>query len=552
MKLSTIFLLSLVPIGLTLALASLPQSNDMFTLGPIVDQMLEERLFPDDKEDVYNMINKRSTTLTVEYLLNALNRSEIIFDVLDLIAYNPNRIAMVANTTSKLVGDVNLTAITLSTSKLKLDLNYTRIYNDVMDSGVVTSLLRGILLDTSYRPVLVNLINRLLEGNKNVFNYLVKNLFKKSKRDEMFDKRDYKGTLEDFVAGILSAVLNSDLVGGIALDTLVALNETQFLTYTVKRLIANEGYQNMTAQLVLDIANSGNVQINSNALNITSIVDKVLSRPMVIVSLVSNVLSGNFQIPSLGEYSTAVKEILADVENSGTFADLNQYVFSESHSVTMPLLPTGQIVVPRNNSYATTTKGSGSKSGSGGIFGLLYPKATSTSLVSSSLSSQSMSSLSGDQLNNLLGLLGGLPTSSTGSSQSRKSFNTKAASTTGKSVNSVKSNIATTTTTAGAFQTGNDGLTPKQSQEQINSILSVLRSSSFPTTLQTLTTTLASASSMNPNILNLLNILGQSSQGLQKRETSSNTTKGSSSNGGGIVHALSFGNLVLLLCAYLI
>lgn len=547
MKLSTILLLSFIPIKLTLALASMPQYDDSIALGPMIDQMLEERLFPDDKEDVYNMIHKRSTTLTVEYLLNALNRSEILFDVLDLVAYNPKRIAMVANTTSRLVGDVNLTAITHSASKLNLDLNYTRIYDDVVKSGVVTSLLRGILLDTSYRPVLVNLINRLLEGNKNIFNYVVKNIFKKSKRDEIFDKRNFKGSLEDFVAGILSAVLNSDLVGGIALDTLVALNETQFLTYTVKRFIANEGYQNMTAQLVLDIANSGNVQINSNALNITNIVDKVLSRPMVIVSLVSNVLSGNFQVPSLGEYTSAVKAIIADVENSGTFADLNQYVFSESHSVTLPLLPTGQIVVPKNKSFATTTVSSGTKSGSGGLFGFLYPKSTSS--AASKTKTQSLSSLSGDQLSNLLGILGGLPTaSSTASSQSKKSSNAKSTTSTGKSrtTSSANSNSATTTAAPISFQSGNDGLTPKQSQNEVDSILSVLRSSSFPTTLQTSTTSLAAASSVDPNILNLINLLGQSTQGNQKRGISS------SSSGAGLLNTLSIGNFILLLCAYLV
>lgn len=543
MKLSTILLLSFIPIRFTLALASMPEYDDTLALGPIVDLMLEERLFPDDKDDVYNMIHKRSTALTVEYLLNALNRSEIIFDVLDIVAYNPKRIAMVANTTSKLVGDVNLTAITHSASKLNLDLNYTRIYDDVVKSGVVTSLLRGILLDTSYRPVLVNLINRLLEGNKNVFNYVVKVIFNKSKRDEIFDKRDFKGSLEDFVTGIISSILNSDLVGGIALDTLVALNETQFLTYTVKRLIANEGYQNMTAQLVLDIANSGNVQINSNTLNITQIVDKVLSRPMVIVSLVSNVLSGNFQIPSLGEYTSAVKAIIADVENSGTFADLNQYVFSESHSVTMPLLPTGQIVVPKNSLYATTTKASGGNSTSGGLFGFLYPKSTTS--TSSATKRQSQSSLSSNQLGNLLGLLGGLPTATSTASQGSK---TKSASSTGKpkSTSSTGMNSATTTSAPASFQSGNDGLTPQQSLNEINSILSVLRSSSFPTTLQTSTTTLAPSSSVGSNILNLIGLLGQSTQGNQKREVSS------SSNGGGNTNGLSIGSILILICAYLV
>lgn len=536
MKLSTILLFLFISTRLTQAV-SLPQLNDIADPMPLIDQLIDKRFQPEEKEQIYNMFQKRDTTLTISSLLNALNRSQIIFSALDLVAYSPKRIAFVANSTSKLVGDVNITALTLS--NLKLDLNYTRIYDGLIESGVVSSLLRGILLDESYRPVLVKLINRLLEGNKNLFNYVVKNLFKKSKRDEIFSKRDYKGTLESFVAGILSAALNSDFVGGIALDTLTALNETQFLTYTVKEFIANEGYQNMTAQLVLDMVNSGNIKINTNAVNITSILNKALSKPAVVLSIVSNVLSGNLQLPALGEYASAVKAILLDVQSSGTFADLNQYVFSESHAVTMPIVPTNQIVVPKNVDAQQTG------SAIGGYLNLLSPKnKTSTSTLKSSTSTLVRYSLlllngGGFALSNYLGLLGGKTSTTTSSLQGTSS--SKATISTAKSLSS---------------GTGTS-LSPAQSSAEVNSILSLLRASTLPsatnqpTTTQP-STTAAASGSVDPGLMSLLNLLGSLSSKINKRDVSSCTsTKAASVNGGLIIPAFSLMNVLLLGTAYL-
>ena len=99
------------------------------------------------------MPSRRETTQSIESILNAIKSSGIIFDWLDLIAYNPYQIPpLIANVTSKLIGNVNFTSIS-TTEKLNLDLYYTRIYSVVMKYGVVTFLLDGILLEESYRPI---------------------------------------------------------------------------------------------------------------------------------------------------------------------------------------------------------------------------------------------------------------------------------------------------------------------------------------------------------------------------------------------------------------
>lgn len=336
---------------------AIPDDSTKFEIKREFHQLLEARFLPQELDDFHNLIAKRDTELTIASLLDLFNSSGILWSLLDQVAYSPSRIEWLANTTANLIGGFNvsdLSALTSSPLVANLNLNYTGIYDTVMDSGVVSSLLDGVLLDDDYRPVLVNLTSRVMEGNKNLFLYLVQDIFKKKNSKRGLEKRA-TSTLETFVGNIISSALGSELVGNIATDVVLALNQSQFLTYTVKRFIADEGYQNMTAQLVLDIIRTNKVKLNGNTLNITSLAQKALSKPQVIVGLVSNLLSGQVSIAGLGKYNDALTEIVQDVEDKGVFADLNKYVFSETHTVSTPLLPTGNIVVPRTTRTASAT-----------------------------------------------------------------------------------------------------------------------------------------------------------------------------------------------------
>lgn len=362
---------------------AIPVEDGEFELISTVKTIFEERFFPEEIEDFHNIIQKRNTELTIESLMNLLNRSGVIFDVLDVVAYSPSRIETIANFTAKQLGNINISSTGGSISSVGAALNFSRIYNAVMDSGIVKSLLDGMLLDEDYRPTLVKLVSRLMEGNKNLFLYLVQDIFKKSKRQVELGKRA-TSSLETFIGNIIASALSSSLVGGISNDVLVALNNTQLLTYTVKELIRNEGYQNMTAQFAIDIIRTGDLKINSQAINITKYADKALSNPKLIVAVVSQLLSGNINISGLGKYSNAVGAIIQGVEDNGVFRDLNQYVFSQSHTVSKPLIGTGNIVVPKTieATTTTTTKGSSSESSlrSAGRTSSMTATANSTSL----------------------------------------------------------------------------------------------------------------------------------------------------------------------------
>lgn len=334
---------------------AIPDDSTKFEIKREFHQLLEARFLPEQVEDFHNLMAKRDTELTIASLLDLFNSSGILWALLDQVAYSPTRIEWLANTTANLIGGFNSSDLMMSSSLVSnLNLNYTGIYDSVMDSGVVSSLLDGILLDDDYRPVLVNLTSRVLEGNKNLFLYLVQDIFKKKNTKRDLEKRA-TSTLETFVGNIISSALGSQLVANVASDVLVALNQTQFLTYTVKRFIADEGYQNMTAQLVLDIMRTNKVKVDGKTFNITNLAEKALSKPQVIVGLVSNLLSGQISVAGLGKYNDALTEIVQDVEDKGVFADLNNYVFSETNTVSTPLLPTGNIVVPRTTRTATAT-----------------------------------------------------------------------------------------------------------------------------------------------------------------------------------------------------
>lgn len=457
-----------------------PIEDAKFELISEVRTLIEEKFEAKDRAAFSNIIQKRDTTETVESLLNLVNRSGIIFDVLDLVAYSPLRIEKLANWTAGAIGNINTTSLSSMAYSSTLSvvakaLNISLIFNEVMDSGVVTSLLDGVLLDEEYRPVLVNLTSRVLEGNKNLFLYLVQDIFRLSKRDNVDIHKRATSSLETFVANILASALGSNLVSGIASDVLTALNSTQFLTTTVKELIANEGYQNMTAQFVIDIART-NLTIDYQAINITKYADLVLSNPTYILSFTSQLLSGNINFSGAGKYGRALSAIVGDVESNGVFADLNNYVFSETHSVSKPLIPTGNIVVAKSVPYATTTGNLSASStsrttsmstraaSSTSFSGTSGSGASSGSASTGSSSTGSADSQSAAEVASILSLLGantsgGLsPSRSTSSSRSSISASASSSESSSFDINDLLSQLALSTTSTQSSSTGGGGL----------------------------------------------------------------------------------------------
>ncbi|CCG22197.1 Pga45 protein [Candida orthopsilosis Co 90-125] len=155
-----------------------------------------------------------------------------------------------------------------------------------------------------------------------------------SSRSTSSSSSEYSGSLGEFVENAAGTVLGSNIVGTVATDVLNALNDTGFAVYFVKRFLSDDAYVNMTAALANSLLSSGTISIDLSSVNVTSLIDQVLGDPSTIIGAVSGLLSGNSSALSgtLGKYSGAIQSLIGDIEATGLFARLNNYIFGDSSS----------------------------------------------------------------------------------------------------------------------------------------------------------------------------------------------------------------------------
>ena len=405
------FIFLLIPLVYSLPAAS-PKSGTDFDFNQEIETFVEQAFNQDDpsqtaaaasfEEFLVNVFNydqvdgqvdgqvlkvfeKRdaNTEQTIEGILKAVNNSGVIWTLLDSVADDPSRIEYIGNLTSSFLKNYNITLniadLLLESSSLTENLNITGLLSAVENSGLITSLLDGILLDENFRPRLVDLIDRLVLSQKNVLLYIFAGVL--SKRDLMADgelvnvllKRatsnddSYSGSLGSFLNNAASTVLSSSLVSNAVADVLNALNDTGFLVYATKRFLSSDSYINMTVALVNDIVSSSSVTIDTSGLNITELISGTLGNPKEIAALVGSLLSGDSSQTSqlsnyLGRYSGALSQILQDLEKKGLFAELNSYIFGDSTTkasatatATATSSANGKNVANNNNKDAATS-----------------------------------------------------------------------------------------------------------------------------------------------------------------------------------------------------
>ncbi|KAK6460927.1 hypothetical protein DFJ63DRAFT_211640 [Scheffersomyces coipomensis] len=385
----------------------IPIDNTQFEISAMWEDFVNTHFEQDDLNMIYEMfednnggsgLQKRDYETTVESILNLVNNSGIIWTVLDEVAGHPERIQFLANLTGNLLSYVNVSSLNFgSLLSVATDVNATGLIKAVEQSGLISSLLDGILLDDSFRPVLVNIIYRVVKSQENTLLFIIDGVFQKRDlnaleiSDEEFAalvKRasdDYAGTLLDFAGNIASKVLSSNLFVNLTGEVLDALNETQFLTYTVKRFLADEAYQNMTALLIKDIISSGDIKISLSSLNITALVSAAVSKPQLVATFIGGLLSGNVPssvTSSLGKYAGAVKQIILDLQNTGLFQQLNSYIFGSTTTT----------------SGATTTQGSNNNK-EAAITSSTLSTVLSTSAAQTSTPATTSSKAAGESLN---------------------------------------------------------------------------------------------------------------------------------------------------------
>lgn len=313
-----------------------PVDNSQFEVKRIVTESV---LDTGDVDLMKVYFSKRGeSSSTIDAILRTVNKSGIIFLVLDAFVGKPTRILNLANDTAGLIELGSSINISLSLlEKIASSLNITKLLGIVEDSGLVTSILDGILLDDDYRPVLVNLTYRIVNSNKAALLYIIDTVFEsnsKSKRDN-----DYSGTLVDFVLNIASGFLNSNLFYDIVAEGANSLNNTGIAVYTIKRLLANESYQNLTFEFALDLYDTGALSFNLSSIDIAGLANSVLSDSSSISNLLDSVLNGNLTAGlggSLSKYAGALGAIVTDLQSTGLFQELNDYIFPSSSTSSSP------------------------------------------------------------------------------------------------------------------------------------------------------------------------------------------------------------------------
>lgn len=312
---------------------AMPVPDTSFDLQEMMEDFFDQANVP-ELDQFYLMANlyKRDEK-TIETLLEYVNKSGIIFDLLDQIADYPERVQAIGNLTVGLLG--RLPPIDLSNLLLPKNMGSmtnNSLVNVLLKSGLVKSLADGLLLDESFRPVLVNLTYRIVDANKNVILYIVDGVLAKRDLEKRAD--DYSGSLGEFAKNIFGSVLDSKLFLNTFGDIVNALNDTGVAVYVVKKFLSNDAYLNMTATIANDAIHSGAINITGTP-NITKIIGGVLADPSALGKLASGALSGKVDLKGIfGKYSPAIKGIIQGLERKGLFEELNDYIFPSSSSQT--------------------------------------------------------------------------------------------------------------------------------------------------------------------------------------------------------------------------
>ncbi|KAI3403666.1 hypothetical protein KGF56_003484 [Candida oxycetoniae] len=318
-------------------------------------------------------------------VLNSLNSSGIIWTLLDAVADHPDRVNYIANLTSSLLKGRNITInvadIILSGSNpiIQQNVNLSAISAAIQESGLVTSLMDGILLDENFRPKLVDLIYNVVLSQKNVLLYIFAGVLQKrdsmlyddliteilKRADDAASNDEFAGTMQSFLTNGLATILGSQAFGQFTGSLLNALNDTGFAVYFIKRFISTDSYMNMTSKLISAVTSSGAIHISFSGLNISELVTSAIEDPTIITKLIGSLLGGdpNSLIGFFGKYSGAIQQILRDLEKKGLFAELNSYIFGDESATTSITLAPGA-TSNANRVIASTTLAQSTRSSS--------------------------------------------------------------------------------------------------------------------------------------------------------------------------------------------
>lgn len=319
-----------VPLLHTIVASSIAHpSSKKFILKPEYEEI--ESLVNDymGDQDSGQIFEKRDQISTFEGIIQSVNDSGVIFDVLHEIAGSDEQIDNLANTITTLVQNGSTMV-----DGVNITLNYTNIWNSIKKSGLVESLLNGLLLDPENRLYVARASGGLLRrdiwiskiiydlgnGQKLTVKYLadtIRNfkskapeLTKSNSTDPLVYKRDddkYSGSAQQFFNNLIGAVINSELVGGSLENFLIALNRTGVALSVTLKVLGDGQTLSMSRKLVSKLYDNGlfdNIDLDKYYSDLKK----------------GNKLSNAVQVVLTNPtYSPGVAKILQQMENDGVF-----------------------------------------------------------------------------------------------------------------------------------------------------------------------------------------------------------------------------------------
>lgn len=242
-----------------------PMSPTFSRLYDLVMQQYDPQTQLFDFEfDEYDLVKRDALEDTLVELIQSLNRSGVVLDVLHEIASSPEQM----NTLSNYIFQLLLKASTSTAfSGLNVLINITELRDTVMDSGLIQLTLQGLLMDENERnrfadnlgEVLVNyswiglLLKRIGDNGKLSFDIIFKTIQDYHSKDPGFNgtsypklrKRDtnssdYGGSLQAFLNNLVGTALESQLASASLSSILVAVNRSGVAVPVIQTAIGDQ------------------------------------------------------------------------------------------------------------------------------------------------------------------------------------------------------------------------------------------------------------------------------------------------------------------------
>lgn len=321
---------------------AIPVENSEFNIDNYVNEILGDAFSQDELlaiEELGGELKKRDLESSIESVLNLVNRTGIIWDALDYVIDNPDSVGNVLNLTSGLLGggndDDDESSSSNSTFLLNFvfgivqEVNLTSLANSVIDSGLLQSLLDGLLLEDKYRERILDIIYQIVESNMDSITDVAHDLLAPANHQ----KRDDDSLIE-FAGNVVGGFLGSSLFYNGLDDVMSALNDSGIVVYIAQRFISTPKYVNYTGGLIQNALENSDFNILSllGSIDIEQLLSRALKDTSAITSAVGSILEGAGASTEqargvISRYVPAVRSIIEDLEDKGLFTDLNDNIF---------------------------------------------------------------------------------------------------------------------------------------------------------------------------------------------------------------------------------